>query len=178
MQNLIDSHDTPRVATMIVNAGNGLMCSPERCDYDVNEALSPQSLNVFQDPSPRPQQRQLQRMVALFQMVYVGPPMIYYGTEAGMWGGDDPCNRMPMVWPEKTLRAAGQSSQPAVDQADTVEFDRALHDYYRMACHLRRAAFCAAARSHRDAVDRRPHASVCHASMERRGNDIRGVQPR
>ena len=24
--------------------------------------------------------------------------MVYYGTESGMWGGDDPCDRKPMVW--------------------------------------------------------------------------------
>lgn len=29
-----------------------------------------------------------------------GAPMIYYGDEAGMWGGDDPdCHWKPMVWP-------------------------------------------------------------------------------
>ena len=77
-------------------------------------------------------------MVALFQMVYVGPPMIYYGTEAGMWGGDDPSNRMPMVWPEKSYEPQDNPSQDGNDQADTVEFDRAIHDYYRMAFHLRR----------------------------------------
>ena len=49
--------------------------------------------------------RRVQRLVALLQMTYVGPPMIYYGTEAGMWGADDPCDRMPMVWPEMKLRS-------------------------------------------------------------------------
>jgi cyclomaltodextrinase / maltogenic alpha-amylase / neopullulanase len=33
---------------------------------------------------------QIQRLLTLFQMTYVGAPMIYYGTEAGMWGADDP----------------------------------------------------------------------------------------
>jgi len=36
--------------------------------------------------------------MALFQMTYVGAPMIYYGTEAGMWGADDPDCRKPMLW--------------------------------------------------------------------------------
>jgi glycosidase len=26
--------------------------------------------------------------------------MLYYGTEVGMWGADDPHNRKPMWWPE------------------------------------------------------------------------------
>jgi len=29
---------------------------------------------------------------------FVGAPMIYYGTEAGMWGADDPSDRQPMIW--------------------------------------------------------------------------------
>jgi maltooligosyltrehalose synthase len=32
------------------------------------------------------------------QYTFVGAPMIYYGTEAGMWSPDDPSNRQPMVW--------------------------------------------------------------------------------
>lgn len=138
LQNLIDSHDTPRVASMIVNARQGNYLRPERNDYDVNEVVSRRRSTPFQVQKPTAEQRQLQRLVALFQMVYVGPPMIYYGTEAGMWGGDDPSNRMPMVWPEKTYEP--QTGRPRGEQqpADTVEFDRALHDYYRMACRLRR----------------------------------------
>jgi glycosidase len=31
-----------------------------------------------------------------------GAPQIYYGDEAGMWGGDDPDCRKPMVWPDDT----------------------------------------------------------------------------
>ena len=37
-------------------------------------------------------------MLALFQATYVGAPMIYYGTEVGMWGADDPEDRMPTWW--------------------------------------------------------------------------------
>lgn len=34
-------------------------------------------------------------MFALFQATYVGAPMIYYGTEFGMWSADAPEDRMP-----------------------------------------------------------------------------------
>jgi len=111
---------------------------PERYDYDVDESLSARKSDTFQVQKPSAKQRQLQRMVVLFQMVYVGPPMIYYGSEAGMWGGDDPCNRMPMIWPEKTYEPQVGDPRGRLRQPDTVEFDRSLHDYYRMACHLRR----------------------------------------
>jgi glycosidase len=42
--------------------------------------------------------RRIWKMVALFQATYVGAPMIYYGTEVGMWGADDPEDRMPTWW--------------------------------------------------------------------------------
>ena len=48
-------------------------------------------------------------MVALFQFTYVGAPMMYYGTEAGMWGADDPCDRMPMVWPASVTTCTAHS---------------------------------------------------------------------
>jgi glycosidase len=40
-------------------------------------------------------------MVALLQATYVGAPMIYYGTELGMWSADDPEDRMPTWWHRK-----------------------------------------------------------------------------
>lgn len=137
LQNLIDSHDTPRVASLIVNPARQNYANPERCDYDVNEYYSPWRSRTFRVTKPTDEDRQIQRMEALFQMAYVGPPMIYYGTEAGMWGGDDPCCRMPMVWPEMTYEPQAGHPRGEEREPDPVEFDRALYDYYRMACTLR-----------------------------------------
>ncbi|WP_027340313.1 alpha-glycosidase [Halonatronum saccharophilum] len=39
-----------------------------------------------------------QRLAAAFQMTYLGAPMIYYGDEIGLEGGDDPDCRRTMVW--------------------------------------------------------------------------------
>lgn len=87
LQNLMDSHDTPRLASMIVNPGRefGKKTKPEE-GFDVRK--------------PNSEERRLQKLIALFQYTYVGAPMIFYGTEAGMWGADDPDDRKPMVWPE------------------------------------------------------------------------------
>lgn len=92
VQNLMDSHDTPRVASMIFNGGReyNSMGKPEE-GFDVRK--------------PQPHERAVQRLIALFQFTYVGAPMIYYGTEAGMWGADDPDNRKPMVWPDMDYEA-------------------------------------------------------------------------
>ena len=60
------------------------------------------------------------RQAVAFKMAFVGAPMIYYGTEAGMWSPDDLSNRMPMVWEE---------FEPY--EGKGVGFDRSLFDWYR-----------------------------------------------
>ena len=99
LQNLVDSHDTDRVASMIVNAGGQDYMHPEKYDYDVGERVSPRGGNdAYSVRAPNAAEREIQRLVVLMQMAYVGPPMLYYGTEAGMWGADDPDDRKPMLW--------------------------------------------------------------------------------
>jgi glycosidase len=136
LQNLIDSHDTDRLASMIVNAGRRPYTQPDRFDYDIG--VSPRYVADYDVRKPTNAQRRIQRLVVLLQMTYVGAPMIYYGTEAGMWGGDDPCDRMPMVWPEATYEPQQADPLGRERGADVVEFDNALFDYYAAAVRLRR----------------------------------------
>jgi glycosidase len=134
--NLIDSHDTDRVASMIVNAGRSAYRRPDRYDYDMD--ASPRRGSTYNVRKPTSSERRIQRLVALMQMTYVGPPMIYYGTEAGMWGADDPHDRMPMVWPDMAYDPQQHAPREDSRPPDTVEFDRVLYDYYRAAVWLRR----------------------------------------
>lgn len=86
LQNLVDSHDTERISSMIVN--------PDR-DYDTDG----NERNADYNPGkPSEADYEKQKLIAAFQMTYRGAPMIYYGDEAGMWGADDPHDRKPMVW--------------------------------------------------------------------------------
>jgi len=88
LQNLIDSHDVDRLASMIVN--------PDRqFDHD-NNGRNPN----YNPRKPDAGEYDLQKLVAAFQLTYRGSPMIYYGDEVGMWGADDPHDRKPMVWKE------------------------------------------------------------------------------
>src|SRR5690606_15909435 len=97
-QNLVESHDTDRLASMIVNARETYS---DRAWFDYDRGgVSPRGGGEYDIRKPDERERAIQRLVALFQMTYVGPPMVYYGTEAGMWGADDPDDRMPMTWPE------------------------------------------------------------------------------
>ena len=97
MQNLMDSHDTDRLASMIAN-GEGTQY--ENGQISFNERNNARASASYRIRQPNDRERDIQRLVVLFQMTYVGAPMIYYGDEAGMWGSNDPDDRMPMVWPE------------------------------------------------------------------------------
>ncbi len=132
LQNLIDSHDTDRVASMIVNARPDQYLEPDRFDYDVSRRCSARADKDYQVRKPHAQERELQRMVATVQMTFVGAPMLYYGTEAGMWGGDDPDDRKPMVWDDlvyddetgdprtATMLRTGEGGQSAESSTDEV----------------------------------------------------------
>lgn len=41
------------------------------------------------------------RLAVLFQLTYLGTPLIYYGDEVGMVGETDPDCRRPMIWDKK-----------------------------------------------------------------------------
>jgi len=136
MLNLVDSHDTDRLASMIVNAARRPYEKPERFDYDIG--VSPRQHDDYRLRRPDHRERRIQRMVALLQMTYVGAPMVYYGTESGMWGADDPCDRMPMVWPDLTYEPQAIDAMGRPRPADPVAFDRSTFDFYRAAIALRK----------------------------------------
>ncbi len=138
VQNLIDSHDTERLASMIVNKQGPEYEEPYRFDYDVGPHVSPRFSDTYDVHAPDERQRELQQLVALFQLTYVGAPMIYYGTEAGMWGADDPDDRKPMVWPD--LDYEDEASDPLGRERtpDPVAFDDDLFAFYQSLIQLRR----------------------------------------
>jgi glycosidase len=137
MQNLIDSHDTARFASHIVNG--------DRLDYRYfDESYHPHQSRGnnrdFDTRRPGGRARRVQKLFVVFQMTYLGAPMIYYGDEAGMWGANDPCCRKPMVWPE--LRYAGEAARPDGSKnaaPDKVEFDFDLFRHYQQMIALRQA---------------------------------------
>jgi glycosidase len=87
-QNLFDSHDTDRLASMFVN--------PD-LPYDGGNRIQDNGPGYKPDKPNALQWARMKQAVA-FQMSFAGAPMIYYGNEAGMWSPDDPSNRQPMVW--------------------------------------------------------------------------------
>ncbi len=117
LQNLIDGHDTDRIASMAAN--------PDR-EYDRQNRV--QDNNPDYDGSkPSAECYARARLAVLLQMTYVGAPMIYYGDEAGMWGADDPTNRKPMLW---------KDLEPYERAEENFVMDEHL-DFYRRAIALR-----------------------------------------
>ena len=136
MLNLVDSHDTDRLASMIINGGRRPYEKADRFDYDIS--VSPRSRADYELRMPDARERRIQRMVALLQMTYLGAPMVYYGTEAGMWGADDPCDRMPMVWPDMSFEPQAADPRGRVRSPQPVAFDQAMFEFYRAAIALRK----------------------------------------
>jgi len=122
LQNLIDSHDTDRLSSMIKN--------PDRkFDRDANDG------NKNYNPGkPTAEEFQMQKLILAFQMTYRGAPMIYYGDEIGMWGADDPHDRKPMIWDELKYddEIIDKSSGFGTGYGDyKVEQDKDLLDWYK-----------------------------------------------
>jgi cyclomaltodextrinase len=136
MQNLIDSHDTDRMASMIVNIKNTVPPNGDDIVYNKNNDL--RYSQTYDIRKPNDLERDIQRLIVLFQMCYVGAPMIYYGDEAGMWGAGDPDDRMPMVWPDRKYEPQAIDPRGKTRQPDAVKFDQELFDFYKRAIALRR----------------------------------------
>jgi len=87
LQNLLGSHDTDRLVSMIANPGRG---------YDRANSERPGS--SYNGARPGEEAYRRARLAVLLQMTSVGAPMVWYGDEVGMWGSDDPFCRKPMLW--------------------------------------------------------------------------------
>jgi cyclomaltodextrinase / maltogenic alpha-amylase / neopullulanase len=118
LQNLFDSHDTDRFASMFVN--------PDRA-YDASNRIQDNGPD-YNPAKPTAQQYQRMRQAVACQMTFAGAPMIYYGDDNGMWGPDDPSDRQPMVW---------KDLEP-YDDPD-VKFDEKQFEFYQRAIAVHRA---------------------------------------
>lgn len=124
VQNLMDSHDTPRLASMLLNPGR---------EYD-KEGTPEEGFDVRK---PTEQERNVQKLIALLQFTYIGAPMIFYGTEAGMWGADDPDDRKPMVWPDREYETEKSHPLGKDRPADENKFDHGLFNWYKRLAEIR-----------------------------------------
>jgi len=123
LQNLVDSHDTERISSMIMN--------PDR-QYDRDGSNGNHNYNPGK---PNESAYEIQKIIAAFQITYRGSPMIYYGDEVGMWGADDPHTRKPMIWSELKY-----DDEIITEKSDfkkgfgsyKVEQNKELHEFYKL----------------------------------------------
>ncbi len=131
LMNLMGSHDTERLGTMLMN--------PDIWYDHLGNLNQNPKINV-RKPDETAIKKQM--LIAGIQFTMPGAPHIYYGDEVGMWGGDDPDDRKPMVWydstydPEVTLPSGKQRP------ADEVKFNQELFDWYKKLISLRKENEC------------------------------------
>ena len=125
-QNLMDSHDVDRIASQIVN--------PDRW-YD--HYANPSQNKNYLVRKPNADELAKQYLIAGIQMTLPGAPMIYYGDEAGMWGGDDPDCRKPMVWPELNYEPETNDPLDRPRPVDSIKFGTRLFNWYKNLISLR-----------------------------------------
>lgn len=129
-QNLFGSHDTNRIGSYIVNRNLGNFR-----DWGKWFGMSQPDKNPnYQVRKPNAEELKLQKLFVIFQMTYVGAPMVYYGDEVGMWGANDPDDRKPMVWNDIVYadeRALPDGSLRPIENADRVAVNDDLFAHYK-----------------------------------------------
>jgi len=123
---LMDSHDTDRLSSHIVNPD--LM-------YD-------KMINLHDNPNynvrrPNKAEWETLKLIVTVQMTFPGAPMVYYGDEAGMWGADDPDERKPMVWPELEYEVEQANISQTPRTIDSVYFKNDIFNFYKKVINIR-----------------------------------------
>jgi len=126
LMNLLGSHDTERLSSLIIN--------PDQW-YDHNAV--PNKRKEFDVRKPNKLEKMKQKLMVGIQFTMPGAPMIYYGDEAGMWGGDDPDCRKPMVWPGRIYETEVTHPSGKYRQPNTVSFDSTIFSWYALMTKIR-----------------------------------------
>jgi cyclomaltodextrinase / maltogenic alpha-amylase / neopullulanase len=126
LQNLMDSHDVDRLPSQIINPDNWY-------DHKSNPGQNPD----YDVRKPNEAEILIQKFIIGIQMTLPGAPMIYYGDEAGMWGGDDPDCRKPMIWPEMNYEAEVSHPFNKPRPKDEVSYNQELSEWYKKLINIR-----------------------------------------
>ncbi|RZJ91859.1 MAG: alpha-amylase [Chryseobacterium sp.] len=134
MQNLMNSHDATRLASAVANP-DGLKFGDWGKYFNWSQKSNNKDYNARK---PTASQIQKQKLIAAFQMLYLGSPMIFYGDEAGIWGGNDPDCRKPMIWEDKKYDPETYNPDQTRHEADQVAFNKELFNWYQKFMGLRK----------------------------------------
>jgi glycosidase len=126
LQNLMDSHDVDRLPSQIINPDNWY-------DHKSNPGQNPD----YDVRKPNEAEILIQKFIIGIQMTLPGAPMIYYGDEAGMWGGDDPDCRKPMIWPDMKYEMEVSHPFNKPRPKDEVSYNQELYAWYKKLINIR-----------------------------------------
>lgn len=85
LMNLLGTHDTERILTVLADAGTDMMTNQELSTFKLND----EQYHIA---------RRRLMLASVIQYTVYGVPSLFYGDEAGIQGGHDPFCRMPYPW--------------------------------------------------------------------------------
>jgi glycosidase len=85
LMNLLGTHDTERILTVLADAGTDTMTNEQLSLFRLDDSRKATALKRL-------------KLAAVIQYTVYGVPSVFYGDEAGIEGGRDPFCRMPFPW--------------------------------------------------------------------------------
>ena len=142
-QNLNGSHDTDRLYSRIVNDVIGRNLEEgkqiEKGYYGLRPDLAsnyhPNTTIDWRNSPIKP--KDILKLISIFQMTYIGAPMLFYGDEVGMWGATDPYCRKPMLWKEFLYDNEKNPSHINQNEVYEQKVDSDLFEWYKKLIRIR-----------------------------------------
>lgn len=131
-QNLFGSHDANRIGSHIANPDLEKYRN-WGAFYGASKGDNPK----YKIRKPTDEELKIQYLFVIFQMTYLGAPMVYYGDEVGMWGANDPDCRKPMVWDDLTYSDETFNPDQTKRNPDKVAVDKNLLVHYQKLIRIR-----------------------------------------
>lgn len=143
-QNLNGSHDTDRLYSRIVNDKIGRNLE-EGKQYEKGYNIIRPDLASNYHPNTtidwinsKIKPKDILKLISIFQMTYIGAPMLYYGDEVGMWGATDPYCRKPMLWDEYWYDDERNTSYVNKGEIYEQKPDKDLFEWYKKLIKIRK----------------------------------------
>lgn len=142
-QNLNGSHDTDRLYSRIVNdvigrnleEGKQLEKGYNGIRPDLASNYHPNTTIDWRNSPIKP--KDILKLISVFQMTYIGAPMLFYGDEVGMWGATDPYCRKPMLWKEFMYDDEKNPSHINQNEVYQQKVDSDLFEWYKKLIRIR-----------------------------------------
>ena len=142
-QNLNGSHDTDRLYSRIVNdvigrnleEGKQLEKGYNGIRPDLASNYHPSTTIDWRNSPIKP--KDILKLISIFQMTYIGAPMLFYGDEVGMWGATDPYCRKPMLWKEFLYDNEKNPSHINQNEVYEQKVDSDLFEWYKKLIRIR-----------------------------------------